>query len=37
MSGLGDSIFAPEKDITRAEFVTLLFNLSGDKYVGKTR
>jgi len=29
--GVGGSLFAPERDITRAEFVTLLFNMSGDE------
>lgn len=28
--GVGKGLFAPEKEITRAEFVTLLFKISGD-------
>lgn len=30
IDGIGGNLFAPDKEITRAEFVTLLFKISGD-------
>lgn len=30
IDGTGDNLFAPEKEITRAEFIALLFKVSGD-------
>ncbi len=40
MSGMGNDIFAPHENLTRAQTVQLLFNLSGeskDDYKGETR
>lgn len=30
IDGIGENLFAPEKEITRAEFIALLFKISGD-------
>ena len=36
INGTGDGIFSPDADITRAQFVTILANLSGDNLNGYT-